>query len=326
MLLKEYEGSVNLKPKYDQTYIVFSEPKMSLQKIGFIGLGVMGRPMAKNLAKAGYSLVVWKHIDAKPVSELVATGATEAFSPKQVAEMSDVVITMLPDSAEVEEVILGKNGVLEGSRKGTVIIDMSSISPSSSKKIASEAEKKGVEVLDAPVSGGEPGAIQGTLAIMVGGKEATFNKCLDVLRTMGKTITRVGDAGAGQVVKLSNQIIVALNIAALSEAFVLGTKAGVNPKVIYEAIRTGLAGSNVLEAKISKILQRDFKPGFKMSLHYKDLKNALEAAGDLKVPLPLTALTKQILISLINDGKGEKDHSAIVNFTERLANAIVKTT
>jgi len=299
---------------------------MSLSRIGFIGLGVMGRPMAKNLIKAGYPLVVWKHIDAKRVNELVAAGAGEAFSPKQVAEMSDIVITMLPDSAEVEEVILGKNGVLEGSRKGMVIIDMSSISPSSSKKIASEAERKGVEVLDAPVSGGEPGAIQGTLAIMVGGKETTFNRCLDVLRTMGKTITRVGDVGAGQVVKLSNQIIVALNIAAMSEAFVLGTKAGVDPKVIYEAIHTGLAGSNVLEAKIFKILGRDFKPGFKMKLHHKDLKNALEVATELKVPLPLTALTQQILVSLINEGKGENDHSAIVNFTERLADAIVKAT
>ncbi len=293
-------------------------------RVGFIGLGVMGKPMAKNLLKAGYSLVVCKHLDPTPVNELVAAGAQEAISPKQVAEMSDAVITMLPDSAEVEEVVLGENGLLKGAKKGLIIIDMSSIAPSTSRRIATEAEKRGVEVLDAPVSGGETGAIQGTLAIMVGGKEATFSKCVDILRAMGKSIVRVGDAGAGQVVKLANQIIVALNIAALSEAFVLGAKAGVDPRIMYQAIRTGFAGSNVLDAKIPTILERNFKPGFKIRLHHKDLKNALEAARELKVPIPLTSLVQQELCALINEGKGEADHSAIINFSERLADTEVR--
>lgn len=298
---------------------------MKVLRIGFIGLGVMGKPMAKNLLKAGYSLVVCKHLDPRPVNELVAVGAQEAISLKQVAEMSDVVITMLPDSAEVEEVVLGENGLLKGAKKGLIIIDMSSIAPSTSRRIAVKAEKRGVEVLDAPVSGGETGAIQGTLAIMVGGKEATFSRCIDILRAMGKSIVRVGDAGAGQVVKLANQIIVALNIAALSEAFVLGAKAGVDPHIMYQAIRTGFAGSNVLEAKIPTILERNFKPGFKIRLHHKDLKNALETARELKVPIPLTSLVQQVLCALINEGKGEADHSAIINFSERLANIEVRS-
>jgi len=293
-------------------------------KIGFIGLGVMGKPMAKNLVKAGHRLAVCKHVDPRPVNELVALGAREAASPKQVAEMSEVVITMLPDSAEVEAVILGENGVLNGSREGMIIIDMSSIAPSTSRKLSGEAARKGVKVLDAPVSGGEPGAIQGTLTIMVGGEEAAFSRCLEVLKVLGKNITYVGDVGAGQAAKLSNQIIVALNIAALSEAFVLGAKAGVNPRVLYEAIRSGLAGSNVLDAKIPKILGRDFKPGFKIKLHQKDLKNALEAARVLNVPLPLTSLMYQILGALVNEGKGDSDHSAIIEFNERIANVTVK--
>lgn len=294
-------------------------------KIGFIGLGVMGKPMAKNLLKAGHSLVVCKHIDPRPVNELVVAGAQEVASPRQVAETSEVVITMLPDSAEVEEVVLGENGLLKGARKGTVIIDMSSIAPSASRKLAAEAEKRGIEMLDAPVSGGENGAIQGTLAIMVGGREATFSKCMNILRSMGRNIVRVGDAGAGQVVKLANQIIVALNIAALSEAFVLGVKAGVDPHIMYQAIRSGFAGSNVLDAKIPTILERDFKPGFKIRLHHKDLKNTLETARELKVPLPLTCLVQQELCTLINEGKGEADHSAIINFSERLANIEVRS-
>lgn len=293
-------------------------------KIGFIGLGVMGKPMAKNLVKAGHRLAVCKHVDPRPVNEFVALGAREAASPKQVAEMSEVVITMLPDSAEVEAVILGENGVLNGSREGMIIIDMSSIAPSTSRKLSGEAARKGVKVLDAPVSGGEPGAIQGTLTIMVGGEEAAFSRCLEVLKVLGKNITYVGDVGAGQAAKLSNQIIVALNIAALSEAFVLGAKAGVNPRVLYEAIRSGLAGSNVLDAKIPKILGRDFKPGFKIKLHQKDLKNALEAARVLNVPLPLTSLMYQILGALVNEGKGDSDHSAIIEFNERIANVTVK--
>lgn len=300
--------------------------KVSSLKVGFVGLGVMGKPMAKNLLKTGYSLIVCKHLDPRPVDELVAAGAHEVSSPREVAEESDIVVTMLPDSADVEEVVLGENGLLRGARKGMIIIDMSSIAPSSSKRLALEAEKEGVEMLDAPVSGGETGAIEGTLTIMVGGKKSTLSKCVEILQALGKSIVYVGDAGAGQTAKLANQIIVALNIAAVSEAFVLGTKAGVDPSVLFEAIRSGLAGSNVMNAKIPKILQRDFRPGFKIRLHYKDLKNALEAARDLKTPLPLTALAQQILCALVNDGKGEADHSAIINFVERLANVEVRST
>ena len=287
-------------------------------KIGFIGLGIMGKPMAKNLLKAGYALTVYNR-SPEPVTELVAAGVQAASSPKEVAEKSEVVITMLPDSPQVEEIILGREGVLAGARKGAVIIDMSSIAPLVSKRIAAEAEKNGVEMLDAPVSGGESGAIQGTLAIMVGGKEKAFDMCRDILLAMGKSVVRVGKIGAGGVAKLANQIIVALNIAAVSEAFVLATKAGLDPEVLYQAIRSGLAGSNVLESKGPMMMKRDFLPGFRLRLHQKDLNNVLLTAKDLSVPLPLTSLVQQMFGALVNDGKGELDHSALCNFFEGLA-------
>lgn len=292
-------------------------------KIGFIGLGIMGKPMAKNLLKAGYSLVVYD-IRPEPVKELVKAGATRASSSKEVAAQSEVIITMLPDSPDVEDVILEENGVLEGIKKGSIIIDMSSIAPLVSQRIAAEAEKKGVEMLDAPVSGGEPGAIAGTLAIMVGGKESVFKKCEDILKVMGKSVVHVGDIGGGGFTKLANQIIVAINIAAIGEAFVLGTKAGLDPERLYQAIRAGLAGSNALDAKAPMIMQRNFKPGFRIKLHQKDLKNVLETAKDLNVPLPITSLIQQMLGALINDSKGDLDHSAIVNFVEGLAKVEVK--
>ena len=292
-------------------------------KIGFLGLGIMGKPMAKNLSKAGYSLIVHNRSQT-PILELVKEGTRSANSPKQVAQQSEIVITMLPNSPDVEIVILGKNGVLEGAKKGMTIIDMSSIEPLVSRKIAAEAEKKGIEFLDAPVSGGEPGAIEGTLAIMVGGKESVFNRCLPIFKVLGKSIVLIGDVGAGGFAKLVNQIIVALNIAAISEAFVLGQKAGLDPEKLFQAIRGGLAGSNVMNAKVPLIVERNFKPGFKINLHNKDIKNALATAADLQVPLPFTGLVGQILSALIVAGNGEMDHSAIIQFTEKLAQIEVR--
>lgn len=295
---------------------------MKIEKIGFIGLGIMGKPMAKNLLNAGYSLTVHNR-STLPVEELVSYGALKANSPRETAENSDIIITMLPDSPDVEKVILGKDGVLYGAKGGSIIIDMSSIAPLITINISKEADKKGVEMLDAPVSGGEKGAIQGTLAIMVGGKEETFNKCLDIFNVLGKSVTRVGDIGSGGFAKLVNQIIVAVNISAIAEAFVFGKKAGLDFKKLYTAIRGGLAGSNVLEAKIDNILKRNFEPGFKMKLHRKDLNNVLISAKDLNVPLPLTSIVQQIMISLINDKKGECDHSALINFFEDCAKSNV---
>ena len=292
-------------------------------KIGFIGLGIMGKPMAKNLMRAGYSLIVYD-INKEPVRELMSLGAEEGSSPKDVAERTDIIITMLPDSPQVKDVILGENGVLEGARRGAIIIDMSSIAPAVSKEVAIKAEEKGVEFLDAPVSGGEPKAIDGTLAIMVGGKKEVLDRCYDILNKMGSSITLCGEVGAGNITKLANQIIVALNIAAMSEALVLGTKAGVDPEIIYKAIRGGLAGSTVLDAKVPKVLARDFSPGFKIDFHIKDLKNAISTAHEVGVPLPLTSQIMEILQALKVDGKGLSDHSAVIQFYEELAKVEVK--
>lgn len=292
-------------------------------KIGFIGLGIMGKPMAKNLLKAGYKLVVFD-INVSAVKELVNEGAQEEFSAKKVAEQSEIVITMLPNSPHVKNAILGKDGVLEGAKPGTIIVDMSSIAPLASKEIASEVSKKGIEMIDAPVSGGEPKAIDGTLSIMVGGKKEVYDKCFDILSKMGKSIVLCGDIGAGNTTKLANQIIVALNIAAMSEALMLGTKAGVDPEVIYKAIRGGLAGSIVLDAKAPMVLDGNFKPGFKIELHIKDLANALDTAHEVGAPLPLTSQVMEMLQLLKVDGKGQYDHSAIVQFYEKLSGSEVR--
>lgn len=251
-----------------------------MQKIGFIGLGIMGKPMAKNLLKAGYKLVVYD-INKQPVKELVEAGAEEGLSSKDVAERTDIIITMLPNSPHVKEVILGENGVLEGARQGQIIVDMSSIAPLVSMEVAAKAKEKGVEMLDAPVSGGEPKAIDGTLSIMVGGSQEVFDKVKDILLCMGSSAVLVGDIGSGNITKLANQIIVALNIAAMSEAFVLATKAGVDPERVYQAIRGGLAGSTVLDAKAPMVMERNFKPGFRIELHIKDLMNALETDHEI---------------------------------------------
>lgn len=292
-------------------------------KIGFIGLGIMGKPMAKNLLKAGYKLVVFD-INVSAVKELVNEGAEEEFSAKKVAEQSEIIITMLPNSPHVKNAILGKDGVLEGAKPGTIIVDMSSIAPLASKEIASEVSKKGIEMIDAPVSGGEPKAIDGTLSIMVGGKKEVYDKCFDILSKMGKSIVLCGDIGAGNTTKLANQIIVALNIAAMSEALMLGTKAGVDPEVIYKAIRGGLAGSIVLDAKAPMVLDGNFKPGFKIELHIKDLANALDTAHEVGAPLPLTSQVMEMLQLLKVDGKGQYDHSAIVQFYEKLSGSEVR--
>jgi 2-hydroxy-3-oxopropionate reductase len=292
-------------------------------KIGFIGLGIMGKPMAKNLIKAGYSLVVYD-IDKNKQDEVVSAGAEAGFSPKDVASRTEIIITMLQNSPNVKEVVLGVNGILESAKEGTIIIDASSIAPLASKEIAAEAAKRGVEMLDAPVSGGEPKAIDGTLSFMVGGKKEVFDKCYEILSKMGASVVLCGDIGAGNITKLANQIIVALNIAAMSEALVLGTKAGVDPEVIYNAIKGGFAGSTVLNAKAPLVMAGNFKPGFKIDLHIKDLANVMETAHAVGTPLPLTSQVMEILQYLKVEGEGQSDHSAIVKFYEKLAKIEVK--
>lgn len=293
------------------------------EQIGFVGLGIMGKPMARNLMKAGYALTVYD-IMGEPMEELATEGATAASSAGEVAATTDKIITMLPDSADSEKAILGPDGVLEGARPGAIVIDMSSIAPSMSQKIALQCAQKSVEFLDAPVSGGEPGAINATLAIMVGGKQQVFDQCQDLLNTVGGNVVLTGDVGAGNITKLANQIIVAANIEALSEALVLAQKAGVDPERVFNAIRGGLAGSAVMEAKGPMMLDRNFRAGFRIRLHQKDLRNVLQTAQELNVPLPVTALVQQMLGSLINDGEQDADHSAILHFLEKMAHVEVK--
>jgi 2-hydroxy-3-oxopropionate reductase len=294
-----------------------------MTKVGFIGLGIMGKPMARNLMKAGFSLVVHNR-SRGPMEELMKEGAEVAYSPKEVAQKAEVIITMLPDSPDVEKVVLGENGVLEGAKAGTILIDMSSISPIVSQRIAAEVAKKGVKMLDAPVSGGETGAINGTLAIMVGGDQEVFDKCQDLFKAMGKSVVRVGDIGAGGFTKLANQIITAINLEALGEAFVLGVKAGVDPNLIFQAIRGGLAGSNMMESRIPAIMERNFRPGFKLKLHLKDLNNALSTAKELGVPLPITSMVQQMMLALNTWGLGEEDNGSLVKLLEDFAKTEIK--
>ncbi len=295
---------------------------MGQGKIGIVGLGIMGRPMARNLLKAGYSLTVYDVVGTA-VEELATDGASAASSSKEVAESAPVVITMVPDSADSEAAILGPGGVLEGASKGSTVIDMSSIAPGVSQKIAAACEESGVEFLDAPVSGGEPKAIDGTLAIMVGGKKDVFEANRGLLDVLGGSVVLCGGYGAGNTTKLANQIVVAANVEAVGEALVLARKAGLDPQVVYEAIRGGLAGSTVMDAKAPMMIAGDFKPGFRIRLHQKDLHNALLTGKELGVPLPVTSLVQQMLGSLINDGKGDSDHSAIANFIEDMANVTI---
>jgi 2-hydroxy-3-oxopropionate reductase len=294
-----------------------------MKKIGFIGLGIMGKPMAMNLIKAGYSLTVYD-VKREPVKEVVAAGAKEGRCSKDVAVQSEVVITMLPNSPHVKEAVLGKYGVLEGAKAGMILVDMSSIAPMVSKEVAAEVQKKGVEMLDAPVSGGEPKAKDGTLSIMVGGKKEVFEQVEEILKFMGSSAVLVGNIGSGNITKLANQIIVALNIAAMSEAMVLATKAGVDPEKVFQAIRGGLAGSNVLNAKVPLVLDGNFKPGFRIELHIKDLANALDTAHEIGVPVPLTGGVMEIMQALKVDGKAGNDHGGIIQFYEKLAKAEVR--
>jgi 2-hydroxy-3-oxopropionate reductase len=294
-----------------------------MKKIGFVGLGIMGKPMAKNLLKAGYPLTVYD-VRPEPVQELVEAGAKKGSSSADVAAKNEVVITMLPNSPHVREAVLGKNGVLDGAKEGLILIDMSSIAPLVSIEVSKKAAEKGVKMLDAPVSGGEPKAIEGTLAIMVGGPQDVFDEVKAILEVMGASVTLVGEIGSGNITKLANQIIVALNIAAMSEAMLLATKAGVDPEKVYNAIRGGLAGSTVLDAKVPLALQGNFKPGFRIELHIKDLTNALETAHELDVPIPLSSQVLEYMHALKVDGHGGDDHGGLIQFYERLAGIQVR--
>lgn len=291
-------------------------------KIGLIGLGIMGKPMAKNLLKAGYDLTVFDRMQA-PVDDLAAAGAKAAPDVRALAGAVDVILTMLPNSPHVKSVVMDEGGVLETVRPGTVFIDMSSISPIASREIAAALAEKGVEMLDAPVSGGEPKAIDGTLSFMVGGKPEVFDQYKDLLGAMGASVVRCGDIGAGNVTKLCNQIVVAVNIAAVGEALMLGQMAGVEPDAIYRAIRGGLAGSTVMDAKAPMMMDRNFKPGFKVDLHIKDLNNVLETAKSLDAPTLLTNQVMEMMKVLHRDGEGQSDHSALVKFYEKLTDAEV---
>jgi 2-hydroxy-3-oxopropionate reductase len=284
-------------------------------KIGFIGLGIMGKPMARNLLKGGHSLVVYDIVPAMADS-MAGEGMERGESCADVARSSEVVITMLPDGPEVEQAILGHGGVLEGAHADCTVVDMSSISPIVSQKVGLACAAKGVAFLDAPVSGGEPKAIDGTLAIMVGGEKDVFEEMLPILRLMGSTVTLTGSVGAGNVTKLANQIMVACNIAAMGEALELARHCGVDSEVVFNAVKAGLAGSAVLNAKAPMVIARNFKPGFRIRLHQKDLRNALLTAESKKVVLPLTSIVQQMLTVLVNHGHGDLDHSAIVTYIE----------
>jgi len=290
------------------------------QAIGFIGLGIMGRPMARNLLKAGYPLVVHSRSPA-PVEEIVKAGATAAASSKDVAAQCDVLITMLPNSPDVEQVALGPNGILEGARRGLIVADMSTISPIVSQKIGKAFEAKGVAMLDAPVSGGEKGAIDGALSIMVGGDKAVFERVLPIFQAMGKTITLLGPLGFGGFTKLANQIIVAVNLTALAEALTLGKKAGLDRDLLLTALAGGLAGSKCLEQKRPNYLANTYNPGFKIDLHYKDLGLIMESARALGVPLPATAVVQELFNALRVKGRGGLDHSGVITLLEDLAGA-----
>jgi 2-hydroxy-3-oxopropionate reductase len=288
------------------------------QTLGFIGLGIMGRPMAKNLLKAGYPLVV--HNRSKgPVEDLTAAGARSAPSPQAVTEQVDVLITMLPNSPDVELVALGPQGILEGAHSGLIYADMSTISPIVSQKIDKALAPRGVKMLDAPVSGGERGAVEGTLSIMVGGDKPTFDLALPIFQAMGKTITHLGPLGAGGFTKLANQIIVAVNLTALGEALTLARKAGLNRELTLKALGGGLAGSRCLEQKTPNYLSNTYNPGFRVDLHFKDLGLIMESGRALGVPLPTTALVQELFAALRVRGRGGLDHSAVITLLEDLA-------
>jgi 2-hydroxy-3-oxopropionate reductase len=288
------------------------------ETLGFVGLGIMGRPMTKNLMKAGYSLVVYDIVSSS-VEQIVAEGAKPGLSAADVASRSDVTITMLPDSPDVEAAVTGPAGVLEGIRSGSILIDMSSISPVTARKLAAIAAEKGVTMLDAPVSGGEVGAVNATLSIMVGGPQGAFDRCMPIFQAMGKNINLVGDSGAGQIAKACNQVVVALTIEAVAEALVLAAKAGVDPAKVRQAIMGGLAQSRILELHGQRMLDRTFKPGFRIRFHQKDMNIILNTGKEYGASLPVSAIVMEMLKSLVATGHGDEDHSAIVRVIETLS-------
>lgn len=292
-------------------------------RIGLIGTGIMGRPMGHNLLKAGYPLVAHNRGRA-PVDELVAAGATPARSPREVVERSEVIITMLPDSPEVQAVVQGPDGILEALREGVTYIDMSTISPIVTREIAPLVEAKGAQMLDAPVSGGQKGAIEATLSIMVGGPKGVFDRVLPIFQTMGKNIVHIGDHGAGQMAKACNQIVVALTIQAVGEALALAAKAGVDPARVRQALLGGFAQSRILEQHGQRMLDRNFQPGFRVRLHQKDLNIALSSGKTLGVPLPATAIVQEAFTALRALDRSDWDHSALVTLIEDLAKVEVK--
>ena len=287
-------------------------------KIGFIGLGIMGKPMAKNLLKAGYELVVADKFAAANVAEVVACGAKEGASNMDVGSQADILITMVPNSPEVKEALFGEDGAAKTLKKGAIVLDCSSISPVASREIYAQLQEMGIEMLDCPVSGGEPKAIDGTLAFMVGGKQEIFDECKPILEKMGASVVLCGDIGAGNVTKLCNQIIVAVNIAAVAEALTLGQLAGVEPEKIFNAIKGGLAGSTVMNAKAPMMMDQNFKPGFRINLHIKDLNNVVDAASVVDAPIPLTQSMLEMMKILHRDGDGSCDHSALLKYYQKL--------
>lgn len=288
-------------------------------KVGFIGLGIMGRPMCKNILKAGYEVTAFDPFAKEALDDVVSCGAARGESNADVAARSDVVITMVPNSPHVRAAVLGENGVLQGAKAGLDVIDMSSIAPLESKAIAEACAAQGVNMMDAPVSGGEPKAIDGTLSIMCGGSKALFDKYYDLLMTMGASAVHCGEVnGAGNTVKLANQIIVACNIAACAEAYSLATMAGVDPEKVFEAIRGGLAGSTVMNAKVPMMIESNYKPGFRIDLHIKDLNNALDTAHGVGTPMLLTSQVQEMMQWLHNNGCGSDDHSAIMKFYQHI--------
>ena len=288
------------------------------EKIGFIGLGIMGKPMVRNLLKAGFSPIVFNRSQSA-IDELVSEGATSGNSAKEVTENSDVVITMLPDTPDVEAIVLGENGVLAGANEGLLLIDMSTISPVATRDISTELAKAGIKMLDAPVSGGDKGAIAGTLSIMVGGEESDFERAKPIFEAMGKTIIHCGAIGAGQIVKACNQIVVAIVIEAVSEALVLGSKAGVKPDVILQVLSGGLAQNRVMDLRGKTMIEHNFTPGFKAKLHHKDLNIVLQTAQEYGVKLPVSSLVEQMFAGLVEKGKGDLDHSSLLTVIEDLS-------
>jgi len=294
-----------------------------MKAIGFIGLGLMGKPMAKNLLKAGFRLTVHSRSPG-PVAELAGMGATAAPSPRAVAEASEVVITMVPDAPEVEQVVTGPEGILAGARPGLIHIDMSTISPLATRRLAELEQRAGVTLLDAPVSGGTVGAQSGALSIMVGGDEAVFERCRDVLAAMGTRLNYMGPSGAGQTTKACNQIMTGGIYAVMAEALVLAQKAGLDPAKVVEVLAGGAARCWALEVRAPKILKRELLPGFKASMQYKDLNIVGETARAEGVPMPVTAVVRELYAAMLADGHGHLDNSAVVTVLEKMAGVEVK--